>query len=124
MQRSAWLHHSEKNRAENVMIVDMICNDLGMVADVGSVQVEELFTVGKYPTVHQMTSTVAARTAREPLEVLDRMFPCASITGAPKVKTMEIIGELESTPRGIYTGSIGYASPDGRCNSTWPFERW
>jgi para-aminobenzoate synthetase/4-amino-4-deoxychorismate lyase len=113
-QRSAWLHHSEKNRAENVMIVDMIRNDLGMVADVGSVEVEELFTVEKYPTVHQMTSTVVARTSCDALDILARMFPCASITGAPKVKTMEIIAGLESMPRGIYTGSIGYVAPQGR----------
>ena len=113
-QRSAWLHHSEKNRAENVMIVDMIRNDLGMVAEVGSVQVEELFTVEKYPTVHQMTSTVVARTSRDALDILARMFPCASITGAPKVKTMEIIAGLETMPRGIYTGSIGYVAPQGR----------
>lgn len=114
LQRSAWLHHSEKNRAENVMIVDMIRNDLGMVADVGSVEVEELFTVEKYPTVHQMTSTVVARTSCDGLDILARMFPCASITGAPKVKTMEIIAGLESMPRGIYTGSIGYVAPQGR----------
>jgi para-aminobenzoate synthetase/4-amino-4-deoxychorismate lyase len=113
-QRSAWLHHSEKNRAENVMIVDMIRNDLGMVADVGSVEVEALFTVEKYPTVHQMTSTVVARTSCDALEILARMFPCASITGAPKVKTMEIIAGLESMPRGVYTGSIGYVTPQGR----------
>ena len=113
-QRSAWLHHSEKNRAENVMIVDMIRNDLGMVAEVGSVQVEELFTVEKYPTVHQMTSTVVARTSCDALDILARMFPCASITGAPKVKTMEIIAGLESMPRGVYTGSIGYVAPQGR----------
>ncbi len=113
LQRSAWLHHSEKNRAENVMIVDMIRNDLGMVAEVGSVQVEELFTVEKYPTVHQMTSTVVARTSCDALEILARMFPCASITGAPKVKTMEIIAGLELMPRGVYTGSIGYVAPRG-----------
>ena len=113
LQRSAWLHHSEKNRAENVMIVDMIRNDLGMVAEVGSVKVEELFTVEKYPTVHQMTSTVVARTSCDALEILARMFPCASITGAPKVKTMEIIAGLELMPRGVYTGSIGYVAPRG-----------
>lgn len=113
-QRSSWLQHSEKNRAENVMIVDMIRNDLGIVADVGSVKVEELFSIEKYPTVHQMTSTVVAQTTSDPLEVLAHMFPCASITGAPKVKTMQVIAELESTPRGVYTGSIGYVSPTGR----------
>jgi len=108
----AWLAQSEKNRAENVMIVDMIRNDMGRVAEIGSVQVPELFAVERYPTVLQMTSTVRARTRRPLLEIFQAMFPCASITGAPKVRTMEIIRELEPQPRGVYTGAIGFISPD------------
>lgn len=111
-----WLHHSEKNRAENVMIVDMIRNDLGRLADIGSVDVPRLFEVERYPTVLQMTSTVtaqlaAAHTDAALTDILTALFPCASITGAPKVRTMQIIAELETTPRGVYTGCIGYLTP-------------
>jgi len=105
------LKDSEKNRAENVMIVDMIRNDLGRIARVGSVKVPELFTVEKYPTLWQMTSTVTAKTNASLTEIFTALFPCASITGAPKVSTMRIISELETTPRRIYTGSIGYIAP-------------
>lgn len=108
----AWLHHSEKNRAENVMIVDMIRNDLGRIARIGSVDVPALFTVERYPTVLQMTSTVTARTTASFVEIMAALFPCASITGAPKVRTMQIIAGLETTPRGVYTGAIGYLAPD------------
>ncbi|MCB9419710.1 MAG: aminodeoxychorismate synthase component I [Ardenticatenaceae bacterium] len=108
----AWLHHSEKNRAENVMIVDMIRNDMGRVAQIGSVHVPELFVVERYPTVLQMTSTVTARTRAPLTDILAAMFPCASITGAPKVRTMRIINELEPEPRGVYTGAIGYIAPN------------
>lgn len=106
-----WLFSSEKNRAENVMIVDMIRNDIGRVADNGTVSVTKLFEIEKYPTVNQMTSTVTADTSAPIARILETMFPCASITGAPKVKTMEIIKDLEPDPRGIYTGSIGYIAP-------------
>ncbi len=109
-----WLHRSEKNRAENVMIVDMIRNDLGRVAQIGSVDVPQLFTVERYPTVLQMTSTVIAQTAVSFTELLTALFPCASITGAPKVSTMNIIADLETTPRGVYTGAIGFLTPDRR----------
>ncbi len=105
------LHESEKNRAENVMIVDMIRNDLGRIAKAGSVNVPELFTVEKYPTLWQMTSTVTAKTNASLTEIFTALFPCASITGAPKISTMRIISELETTPRKIYTGSIGYIAP-------------
>lgn len=112
--KKADLTSSEKERAENVMIVDMVRNDLGRVADVGSVQVPSLLAVEKYPTVWQLTSTVLART-REPLDrILQATFPPASITGAPKRRTMEIIAGLESTPRRIYTGTIGFISPGRR----------
>ena len=108
----ASLRQSEKNRAENLMIVDMIRNDLGRVAEIGSVAVPQLFAVERYPTLLQMTSTVTARTSASITEILLRMFPCASITGAPKVRTMQIIRELEPQPRGVYTGAIGFIGPD------------
>ena len=111
---SAGLRQSEKNRAENLMVVDMIRNDMGRVAQVGSVTASRLFEVERYPTLLQMTSTVTARTSASVVEILARMFPCASITGAPKVRTMEIIRELEPQPRGVYTGAIGLIGPDRR----------
>ncbi len=109
---SNWLRASEKNRAENVMIVDMIRNDLGKIAQVGSVHVKELFTIEKYSTVFQMTSTVQAKTNASVAKIFSALFPCASITGAPKVSAMKIIKELETSPRKIYTGSIGYIAPN------------
>ena len=105
------LKESEKNRAENVMIVDMVRNDLGRIATIGSVHVPELFTVEKYPTLWQMTSTVTAKTNASLAEIFTALFPSASITGAPKVSTMRIISELETTPRRIYTGTLGYIAP-------------
>ncbi len=110
------LRHSEKNRAENVMIVDMIRNDLGRVARPGSVRVASRFDVERYPTVLQMTSTVEALTDAGWGGILSALFPCASITGAPKVRTMQIIRELEPDPRGVYTGAIGWLSPQGRAH--------
>ena len=110
--QAEWLHHSIKNRAENVMIVDMVRNDLGRIAQVGSVHVPELFKVEKYSTLFQMTSTVQAKTDASLTEIFSALFPCASITGAPKVSTMKIISELETTPRKIYTGGIGYIFPN------------
>ncbi len=107
-----WLRNSEKNRAENVMIVDMIRNDLGRIARTGSVRVPQLFHTERYPTLWQMTSTVTAHTGVSLSRIFGALFPCASITGAPKVSTMRIIRELESTPRNIYTGSIGYIAPN------------
>jgi para-aminobenzoate synthetase/4-amino-4-deoxychorismate lyase len=111
-EQAEWLNKSIKNRAENVMIVDMIRNDFGHIAEIGSVHVPDLFTVEKYPTLFQMTSTVKAKTKASLTEIFDSLFPCASITGAPKVSTMNIIAELETTPRKIYTGSIGFITPD------------
>ncbi|MBC8206533.1 MAG: chorismate-binding protein [Kiritimatiellales bacterium] len=132
------LQNSPKDRAENIMIVDMIRNDIGRVAEAGSVETLSRFDVEKYPTVWQMTSTVRGRlqprmnanrapgelgsanagqqsgNEREKLgEIMRALFPCASITGAPKAKTMELIQGLEKGPRGIYTGSIGFIAPDG-----------
>jgi len=111
-EQAECLYHSTKNRAENVMIVDMVRNDLGRIAEIGSVHVPELFTLEKYPTLFQMTSTVRAKTKASLTEIFSALFPCASITGAPKVSTMKIISELETTPRKIYTGSIGHISPN------------
>ncbi|MFH2098361.1 MAG: aminodeoxychorismate synthase component I [Pseudomonadota bacterium] len=112
--RARWLHRSVKNRAENVMIVDMIRNDMGRVAETGSVEVPRLFEVERYPTVWQMTTTVTARTTASLSSVFSALFPCASITGAPKCETMRIISQLETTPRGVYCGSIGFAAPGRR----------
>jgi para-aminobenzoate synthetase/4-amino-4-deoxychorismate lyase len=105
------LFNSDKNRAENVMIVDMIRNDLGRISRTGSVKVSRLFEIEKYETVFQMTSTVEARTDHSIPQIFQSLFPCASITGAPKIRTAQIIHELEKRPRGIYCGTIGYASP-------------
>jgi para-aminobenzoate synthetase/4-amino-4-deoxychorismate lyase len=115
-ERSEWLRRSEKNRAENVMIVDMVRNDLGRIAKVGTVHVPRLFETERYPSLWQMTSTVTAETNCSLAEILAALFPSASITGAPKVSTMKIIAELENTPRRIYTGSIGYLAPQRRAN--------
>ncbi|MDI6798273.1 MAG: bifunctional anthranilate synthase component I family protein/class IV aminotransferase, partial [Desulfatibacillaceae bacterium] len=113
-QIRAWLEQSSKNRAENVMIVDMIRNDMGRIARTGTVEVPKLFSVERYPTVFQMTSTVTARTDASLCGIFDALFPCASITGAPKVNTMAIIADLETTPRGIYTGCVGLIRPGRR----------
>lgn len=111
---AARLTASSKDRAENVMIVDMVRNDLARIARAGSVRVSALFEAERYPTLWQMTSTVEARTEGSLDDVLAATFPAASITGAPKARTMQIIAELECAPRGIYTGSIGFLAPDRR----------
>lgn len=108
------LFNCHKNRAENVMIVDMIRNDLSKISRTGSVKVPRLFEIEKYETVFQMTSTVEAKTDRSIPQIFEALFPCASITGAPKIRTSQIIHELEKRPRGIYCGSIGYATPQKR----------
>jgi para-aminobenzoate synthetase/4-amino-4-deoxychorismate lyase len=110
----AALARSDKDRAENAMIVDMIRNDMGRVARPGSVRVTSAFDVEAYPTVFQMTSTVECVTSAGAADVMRAMFPCASITGAPKVRTMQIIRELEEGPRGLYTGAIGRMGPGPR----------
>ena len=111
----AALFADEKNRAENLMIVDLLRNDLGRIAEIGSVEVTDLFTVETYRSLHTMTSGITARKRPEIGfgEVLENLFPCGSITGAPKLRAMEIIHELEQAPRGLYTGSIGYLAPTG-----------
>jgi para-aminobenzoate synthetase/4-amino-4-deoxychorismate lyase len=110
--RSA-LAASPKERAENLMIVDLVRNDLSRLAVTGTVQVESLFDVETYPTVHQLTSTVSAQLAPSTtlLQVFAALFPCGSVTGAPKRRTMELIRDLEVAPRGIYCGAIGFVSP-------------
>lgn len=112
--RAATLYSSEKERAENVMIVDMVRNDLGRIALPGTVHVPALFTVEQYPTVWQMTSTVCATTHAPLDQILQSTFPPASITGAPKRRAMEIIAELEAAPRRVYTGAIGFVAPGRR----------
>jgi para-aminobenzoate synthetase/4-amino-4-deoxychorismate lyase len=114
-ERIKGLRASPKERAENLMIVDLLRNDLGVVAETGSVKVDSLFEVETYPTLHQMTSTVSAR-LREGTglaEILAALFPCGSVTGAPKRRSMEIINELETGPRGVYCGAVGYVAPGG-----------
>jgi para-aminobenzoate synthetase/4-amino-4-deoxychorismate lyase len=111
----AKLAASPKDRAENLMIVDLMRNDLGRIALLGSVGVRDLFEVETYPTLHTMVSTVTAQLTKNvgPEGVLRALFPCGSITGTPKIRAMEIIRELEESPRGAYCGSIGYFAPDG-----------
>ena len=105
------LQLSEKNRAENIMIVDMMRNDLGRIARAGSVSAPQLFEIERYRTLFQMTSTVSALTDASVTDIFQALFPCSSVTGAPKVRTMQIIAELEKAPRGIYTGAIGFMAP-------------
>ncbi|AXF54964.1 aminodeoxychorismate synthase component I [Salicibibacter kimchii] len=109
------LRTSEKDRAENVMIVDLLRNDLGMIAETGTVTTPALFDIEAYPTVWQMTSTVEAELKKDVdgVDLFKALFPCGSITGAPKKETMKKIKELENEPRGVYCGSIGYLSPNG-----------
>ncbi|MBP1970576.1 para-aminobenzoate synthetase/4-amino-4-deoxychorismate lyase [Virgibacillus natechei] len=109
-----WLYRSEKNRAENVMIVDLLRNDLGMIAKPGTIKVPELFAIEKYPTVYQMTSTVTAEVSddKQLPDIFKALFPCGSITGAPKISTMNIINELEDSAREVYCGTIGFITPE------------
>ncbi|WP_412505161.1 aminodeoxychorismate synthase component I [Roseovarius sp. SYSU LYC5161] len=115
-RRRYFLQTDEKNRAENLMIVDLLRNDISRICVPGSVRVPELFSVESYTTVHQMTSLVTGRMLPETGlgDILRALFPCGSITGAPKLRAMEILAELEPAPRDIYCGSIGWAAPDGR----------
>ena len=112
-----WLQNSIKNRAENVMIVDLLRNDLGKVSIPGGVHVTSLFDLERFETVWQMTSTVEAtlKSGTSLVELIGALFPCGSVTGAPKIRTMQIIRELERFPRGAYTGTIGLLRPGGDC---------
>ncbi|HEY9161567.1 MAG TPA: aminodeoxychorismate synthase component I [Desulfomonilia bacterium] len=112
--KALWLKSSEKNRAENLMIVDMVRNDLGRIAATGTVKAESLFEIEKYPTLWQMTSTLSCLTDAGLTGIFSALFPPASITGAPKARTMEIIEELEDSPRKLYTGTIGFITPERR----------
>lgn len=106
---------SEKDRAENVMIVDLVRNDLSRVCKPGSVQVKELFGIYTFPQVHQMISTVTG-TLRDGIglsDIIRHCFPMGSMTGAPKKRVVELIDQYETTPRGIYSGALGYVAPDG-----------
>ncbi len=115
-QRRAFLSADEKNLAENLMIVDLLRNDISRVALAGSVKVPELFKVETYATVHQMVSLVQAQLQMGIglSEILTALFPCGSITGAPKIRAMEVLSSVEPWPRDIYCGTIGWAAPDGR----------
>jgi len=114
-RRAAALAADPKNRAENLMIVDLLRNDIGRIAATGSVEVPKLFEVTRFSSVLQMTSTVQARLRPGATlqDIFAALYPCGSITGAPKRRTMEIIAELEPEARGIYTGAIGWFAPDG-----------
>jgi len=108
-----WLANDPKNRAENVMIVDLIRNDLGRICSFGSVQVDSLFDVTRYPSLWQMTSSIsgALRPDVSYEQIFRALFPCGSVTGAPKVRAMQLLAQIENQPRGVYTGAIGYFSP-------------
>jgi para-aminobenzoate synthetase/4-amino-4-deoxychorismate lyase len=112
-EQSRLLRSSSKEQAENLMIVDLLRNDLGRVAEVGSVVVDELFALERYPTVWQMTSQVSARVEAGTglLDLFRALFPCGSVTGAPKRRTMQLIADLEPTPRGVYCGAVGLVAP-------------
>ncbi len=108
-----WLRNDPKNRSENIMIVDLLRNDLGRVAQTGTVRAERLFDVERHPTLWQMTSTVSAELRPEVgfHEIFRALFPSGSVTGAPKVRAMQLLAQLEDAPRGVYTGAIGFFSP-------------
>ena len=109
-EHAEWLQSDPKNRSENIMIVDLLRNDLGRIAKFGSVRAENLFAVERYPTLWQMTSTVTGDLRPEIgfYDIFRALFPCGSITGAPKVRAMQLLATLEERPRGVYTGAIGY----------------
>ncbi|GHE04008.1 aminodeoxychorismate synthase, component I [Allgaiera indica] len=113
--RRDWLANDPKNRAENLMIVDLLRNDISRLAELGSVRVHRLFHVETFATVHQMTSHISAQLRRDLSlhEMFAALFPCGSVTGAPKIRAMEIIRALEPDPRGAYCGAIGWIAPTG-----------
>lgn len=116
LEQASWLEQDPKNRSENMMIVDLLRNDMNRLSEVGSEHVERLCQVEQYSTVWQMTSTIKSqlRPDVDLVEIFRALFPCGSITGAPKIATMEIIKDLEPKPRGIYCGTIGLLLPNGR----------
>jgi para-aminobenzoate synthetase component 1 len=119
-QAASALITSEKDRAENVMIVDLLRNDIGKVAAPGSVKVPTLFAIESFPAVHHLVSTVTATLAphKTAFDLLNAAFPGGSITGAPKIRAMEIIEELEPSRRNLYCGSIGYISQNGNMDTS------
>ena len=116
LQEAAWLEADPKNRAENMMIVDLLRNDMNRISEIGSEQVTRLCQVEQYSTVWQMTSTIESRLRPEVdlVQTFQALFPCGSITGAPKISTMEIIQKTEEAPRGVYCGTIGILLPKGK----------
>ncbi|MEE0949587.1 MAG: aminodeoxychorismate synthase component I, partial [Streptococcus equinus] len=108
-----WLANDSKNRSENMMIVDLLRNDMGRISELGSVTVSKLCDIEQYSTVWQMTSTIESQLKEDVslFDIFNALFPCGSITGAPKISTMSIINQLETSPRGIYCGSIGICLP-------------
>lgn len=116
LQEAAWLEADPKNRAENMMIVDLLRNDMNRISEIGSEQVTHLCQVEQYSTVWQMTSTIESRLRPEVdlVQAFQALFPCGSITGAPKISTMDIIQQTEVTPRGVYCGTIGILLPRGK----------
>lgn len=116
LNQAAWLEEDPKNRSENMMIVDLLRNDMNRLSEVGSEHVERLCQVEQYSTVWQMTSTIKSqvRSDVDLVEIFRSLFPCGSITGAPKIATMEIIKNLEPQARGVYCGTIGLLLPEGR----------
>ena len=116
LQEAAWLEADPKNRAENMMIVDLLRNDMNRISEIGSEQVTHLCQVEQYSTVWQMTSTIESRSRPEVdlVQTFQALFPCGSITGAPKISTMEIIQQTEVAPRGVYCGTIGILLPKGK----------
>ena len=116
LDQAAWLEQDSKNRSENMMIVDLLRNDMNRISEVGSEHVERLCQVEQYSTVWQMTSTIKSQLREnvDLVEIFRSLFPCGSITGAPKIATMEIIKELEPQARGVYCGTIGLLLPEGR----------
>lgn len=111
----AFLRNDEKNQAENRMIVDLLRNDISLISEVGTLEVPELFRIESYPTVHQMVSRVRAKLLPDLgiRQIFAALFPCGSITGAPKIRAMEILHDLEATPRDVYCGAIGWIAPGG-----------
>ena len=116
LEQASWLEQDSKNRSENMMIVDLLRNDMNRISEVGSEHVERLCQVEQYSTVWQMTSTIKSQLREnvDLVEIFRALFPCGSITGAPKIATMEIIKNLEPQPRGVYCGTIGLLLPNGR----------
>ncbi|MER8921405.1 aminodeoxychorismate synthase component I [Mesorhizobium sp. M0802] len=111
----SFLRNDEKNQAENRMIVDLLRNDISLISEIGTLEVPELFRIESYPTVHQMVSRVRAKLlpCLGIRQIFGALFPCGSITGAPKIRAMEILHDLEETPRDVYCGAIGWIAPGG-----------